>query len=194
MQKRPDSGDQFSVNLRYLLWRSESVRDDWVSNVVDWLDCPALRVRNLLTGVIPNQREVDILSERLGVTPEELRFTNLVDELGDNLFLENFRYLVDGVEHGEKNNIAKIVGVHPTSLSRWLSGTHHPDKRFRALLAIYFGLSSETELTSEPLFLSLLPVSENDKKRWLRSAIDDLNLRDLNNLFPALFKLLEPPG
>ena len=190
MQKDRSVADKFSVNLRYLLWRSGSGRDYWISEVVGWLGCPSARARSLLTNVIPSQREVDILSDRLGVTSEELRFTGLVDDLGDDLFLENLRHLVDGVEHGEKSMIAKELGIHATSLSRWLGGTHHPDKRYRTLLASYFGLSSESELANTPLFLSLLPVSESDRKRWLRSAIDDLDHRDLNDLFPALFKLL----
>ena len=190
MQKDGSSDDKFSVNLRYLFWRSGKGRDEWVREVVAWLGCSSVRARDLLTNSIPSQREVDVLSEKLGATSEELRFTGLVEELGDDLFLHNLQYLVDGVEHGEKNKVARAVGVHATSLSRWIAGTHHPEKRYRASLARYFGLSSETELVSEPIFLSLLPVSESDRKRWLRSAIDDLDHRSLNDLFPALFKLL----
>ena len=190
MQKRTDSGDKFSANLRYLLWRCRTDREQWVSEIVGWLDISPARATGLLTGAIPSQREVDNLSESLGVTSEELRFTSFVDELGNDLFIENLRYLADGVEHGEKREIAKELGVHATSLSRWLAGTHRPDKRYRAMLANYFGLQSETELTNTPLFLSLLPVSEHDKKVWLRTKINDLDQRNLNNLFPALFKLL----
>jgi transcriptional regulator with XRE-family HTH domain len=190
MHKRRSSEDKFSDNLRYLLWRRGIDRERWALEVVSWLDCSPARAADLLTGATPSQRDVDELSRRLGVTPEELRFTTYLDDLGGDLLIENLRYLADGIEHGVKKKIAEELGVHATSLSRWLAGTHRPDKRYRSMLASHFGLQSELELTNAPLFLSLLPVSENDRKRWLRSAVDELDHRRLNELFPALHRLL----
>ena len=190
MQKGKSLLDEFSVNLRYLLWRRGIGREQWAAAIVKWLDCSPARATGLLTGAIPSQGDIDILSEMIGVTSEELRFTKFLEELGNDLLTENLKYLADGVEHGEKKEIAEELGVHATSLSRWIAGTHRPDKRHRAMLANYFGLQSETVLAHTPLFLSLLPVSGNDRKRWLWTAIDDLGHRELNDLFPALYKLL----
>jgi transcriptional regulator with XRE-family HTH domain len=182
--------DKFSVNLRYLLWQSGRPHDKWVSTIVQWLGCPAARAFGLLTSDRPTQTEADELAERLGVTSEDLRFNDLLSALGDDLFFENLRYLVNGVEHGDKQEIARRVGVHNTSLSRWISGSHRPDMRSRQLLAEYFGLTSEIELTDKPLFLSLIPISEGHRKKWLAGAIDAMDQRELNELFPALYKLL----
>ena len=189
MQKQRSTAAKFSVNLRYLLWRQGAARADWSQQIAGWLACSQTRARSLLANATPDQREVDSLAEKLGVTSEELSFTHLIDELAEDLFLENLRFLVGSVEHGEKSKIASELGVHPTSLSRWIAGTHHPDKRYRTLLAQYFGLSS-TDLASTPLFLSPIPVGDGDRRRWLNEAIENIDQRELNDIFPALFKLM----
>lgn len=190
MQKLLIQEDVFSVNLRYLLWRGGYSHDKWVSTVAEWLVCPPARAFGLLKNSQPDQTEADELADRLGVTSEDLRFNKLVNELGDDLIQENLQYLVSGVEHGDKKQIARQVGAHATSLSRWLSGTHRPDKRSRAMLAQYFGLTSEVELSQDPLFLSLVPISEGHRKKWLVAALDALDQKTLNELFPAFYKLL----
>jgi transcriptional regulator with XRE-family HTH domain len=190
MQKWLSAESEFSVNLRFLLWRSGIDNNSWVQTIAAWLRCPRSRALRLMTNEQPTQAEVDELAGRLGSTSEELRFTNLVGDLGDDLFFENLRYLVAGVEHGDKKQLAQSVGVHATSLSRWIGGLHKPDARNIALLAKYFGLRSSTELTQAPLFLSLRPVGAGQQRQWLVSAIETLDQREIGELFPALYKLL----
>lgn len=190
MQKWLDGESDFSVNLRFLLWRAGIDNEAWVATVSTWLGCARSRALGLMTNERPTQAEVDELARRLGATSEELRFTNLVRDLGDDLFFENLRYLVSGVEHGDKKQIAQSVGVHATSLSRWISGLHKPDARSTRLLAKYFGLKSASDITQVPLFLSLRPVGTGQQRHWLVAAIDALDQREINELFPALYKLL----
>jgi hypothetical protein len=51
-------------------------------------------------------------------------------------------------------------------------------------------LSAGTDLEKEPLFLSPLPVSLRERKRWLHEQIDRIDTETLNDLFPALKRLL----
>ena len=78
--------DKFGINVRYLLWRSGYPNDKWVLSVAGWLGCPAARAFGLLTSDRPTPAEADELADRLGVTSEDIRFNDLIGELGDDLF------------------------------------------------------------------------------------------------------------
>jgi hypothetical protein len=58
-------------------------------------------------------------------------------------------------------------------------------------LAQFCGLAPGVKLEEEPLFLSLEPTSDAERRAWLRMRIDRLDAATLALLFPALERLLE---
>jgi transcriptional regulator with XRE-family HTH domain len=134
---------------------------------------------------------LEILAEAVGFTddPELLRHEGYV--LGDyDILRENLRYLAGSLGHGGKKGLAAGLAVDPTTISRWLSGSFDPQNSTLRQLVSYFGLPLETDLRTDPLFLSAQPVSIIDRKIWLHAKIDNLGPKELTDLYPALRKLL----
>jgi hypothetical protein len=54
-------------------------------------------------------------------------------------------------------------------------------------------LSSQIDLSTEPLFLSAAPVADVQRRQWLHTRIDRISVPRLQDLFPALDLLLRDP-
>jgi transcriptional regulator with XRE-family HTH domain len=164
-------------------------RSRWEGTAAGWANCGVERARALLRGELPTQAEVAALSAASEVAEPELTYGRLAD--GEDILLQNLRHLFRDVEHGAKTRIALQVGVHPSTISAWLSAKQRPRGQQLERLARVMGLPSGAELETRPLFLSLDPVASEQRRAWLRERIDRLEDRTLAELFPALKRLLE---
>lgn len=178
-------------NVRYLLWSRPVERGRWEGTVANWAGCGVERARALLRGEMPNPEEVAAISAASGVAEQELAYGRLVEK--KDILLENLRHLLGGVEHGAKARIALQIGVHPSTISAWLSGRQRPRGSQLERLARAMGLLDGEDLETRPLFLSLDPVAAEQRRVWMREQIDRLDDRTLAELFPALKRLLESP-
>lgn|SRR5262249_52726099 len=184
-------GDYVSENLRYLLWRRGVDRKRWVEHLAHWVHCDLHRAGELLRKGNLQPSEAGTLSRATGYSEEDVRFARLVEEARAKILVENLRYLVRSLERGQKKALASHLRVHATTISRWCSGTQRPERPSLNGLLRYFGLPSGTDLTSQPVFLSLSPISVTARKEWLRAQVDRLDAETLSELFPALERLLE---
>jgi hypothetical protein len=178
-------------NLRYLLWRRGVDRQRWVEHLAHWIRCERHRAADLLRKGDLEPAEAEALSRATGHSEEDVRFARLAEEARTKVLLENLRYLVRSLERGQKKALAADLDVHATTISRWCSDTQRPEKSKLVRLLRYFGLPSGTDLSTEPLFLSLSPISVTARKEWLRDHVDRLDAETLSELFPALERLLE---
>ncbi len=182
---------QFVENLRYLLWReSPTDRQGWETIAAKWIGTEA--ATHLLQNDLGWIKDVAVLAHSLaeatGREMEELVFKSLVDQ--ENILQQNIDCLFAGLDHGQRNEFAKSLDVDVSTISRWRRGKLKPSSdRIRALHS-RFGLSHDVDLQSTPLFLSPFPVSQSQRRDWLKRQIDQLSLRELNELFPALQRLL----
>ena len=178
-------------NLRYLLWRRGVDRQRWVEHLAHWVRCDPHRAAELLRKGDLEPPEAEALSRATGHSEEDVRFARLAEEARTKILLENLRYLVRSLERGQKKTLAAHLRVHATTISRWCSGTQRPERPSLVALLRYFGLPPGTDLATEPLFLSLSPISVTARKEWLRFHFDRLDAETLSALFPALERMLE---
>jgi len=182
---------QIVENFRYLLWReSPTDKGSWEAIATKWIG-PEAAMR-LLQHDIGWIKDVSALAETLaeatGREMEDLVYKSLVDQ--ENILQQNIDCLFAGLDHGQRNEFAKSLGVDVSTISRWRRGKLKPSAdRIRALHSC-FGLSHDVDLQSTPLFLSPFPVSQSQRRDWLKRRIDELTLLELNELFPALRRLL----
>ena len=183
--------DNTSVNLRFLLWKQNQDRRTWPDLVAEWVACDILRAEELLRGDRLRKDEVARLAKSVGISGHDLAGNNLLSKAKNvDILRENLRCLVGGLERGEKRVFALAVGVHATTVSAWLSGKQRAERTNVGAVCRYFRLPAGTDLEKDLLFLSPLPAAEISRKRWLKEKIDGLDAAALQELFPALAKLL----
>jgi len=176
------------------MWQLKIGRSEWV----EWL---ALRsglsgefLRELLEERVPDEHIGDEDCTRLAAAvglaadPETLRFTNLVEE-GCDVFHENLTFLLNTLEHGGKKALASQLGVDPTTISRWLNASSRPSEGTLHQLMDQLGISTEIDLRTYPIFLSVEPISMTERRQWLISRIEEMTPNELLELYPALRRL-----
>lgn len=102
----------------------------------------------------------------------------------------NLRYLLAELPHGSKQVLAHELGVHGSTLSRWLQGGQRPSQKNMDAIKAYCQLPAGVDLRKDPLFLSLTPLSQQQQRAWLIQRIEQLDAETLHRLFPALERLL----
>jgi transcriptional regulator with XRE-family HTH domain len=181
---------QTSENLRYLLWKRGTRHAIWVSWLGERTRLPEERVAALLAGADPEPQELEACAKVLGVPEEDLRFGSLLEDSGTDVMKENLRHLVSEEGRGSKKALAAAMDVHPTTVSRWLSGDQRPPVVARRGLCRYFGLQPDTDLTHVPLFLDPRPLGDRSRREWVRKRMEQISAEDLMALYPALERLL----
>ncbi len=167
----------------------------WVDWLTDRTGCEPCRAEELLLGSDPRPEEIQSIAAAFGVSQKDVAEVDLVARAGVNVLFQNLRRLVDGMNmivdkgQGPKRTLADALGVHPTTVSKWYSGQQSPTQENLDALRRYFGLSG-IELRIEPIFLSPFPTGKAEQKAWLHARIDRIDTAKLEQLYPALQRLL----
>jgi len=182
--------ESLTLNIRFLLWREGVKRDEWIAKLADLLGCDINRAQGILGGAAdPESQEVALIAKPYKVGVNKLRTQSLVAEEKVDVLSANIRHLIDGLVHGQRRQFAAALGVDVTTVSRWSTAAQRPTKTKLMRICDYFGLPVATNLETDPLFLSLEPVTGREMKGWLHEQIDGLDADTLRNLFPALQRL-----
>lgn len=196
--------DFISENIRYSLWRRDIPKHKWVealtslvnqcstSENTEWHSVTELnrsRANQIIDGAPVSDSELSMICEALGLDPQ-LMYLRLSVEVEYGVLAQNIRYLTDGLIHGEKRKLSDYLGVHPTTLSRWISGIQKPEKLMVHRLSLWFGLKTGELNNETPLFLELSAISAQERRQWLKNAVDEMDANSIAELFPALKRLL----
>jgi transcriptional regulator with XRE-family HTH domain len=183
--------DRLARNIRYLLWKEGADRRDWPSKLAEWLGCSLQRAGDLLEGEGEDltSKEKKALEKTTRLAPEELS-GDLLEKHDGDILVENIRYLIDGLPHGQKKEFAAKLGVDVTTVSRWIGGAQRPTKKKLGEIGRYFGLPPGADLITEAIFLWTEPISEGQMKRWIMEKIQQVDGKTLREIFPALKKLI----
>ena len=133
---------------------------------------------------------LQIISEAFSIDELELGYTNLCSSSEVNVLALNLKCLFSELGPGGKSSLANLLDVHNTTISKWLAGKQRPEKVKLKNISDYFGLNSVMNLTDVPIFLSMMPITEHEKKAWIINRIENIQRDSLNRLFPAFQKLL----
>ena len=184
--------DNLTLNIRFLLWRDGVKRDEWAAKLAELIECDISRAHEILGSAVDLEpQEVAIIAKAYKVTVNKLRTQNLVSEEKTDVLSANIRHLIDGLAHGQRKQFAAELEVDVTTVSRWSTAAQRPTKTKLKRICDYFGLPVATNLESDPVFLSLDPVTGNEMKRWLHEQIEGLDSDTTRNMFPALQRLLK---
>lgn len=183
----------FSNNLRYLLWKSGTPKEHWIKRVTEWAGGEYDKAAGLLRGTAqPGPAFLEKVAQACRVESEDLLYRDMLREADVNVLRENLRLLIKGLGSGQKKLLASHLSIHPSTVSRWISGTQQPEKKMLVAISNYFGLRAGTDLIKEPLFLRELPVTDAERRAWLARRLEQLDAEALAELFPAVAKLLGP--
>lgn len=183
---------QASENLRYLLWKANVSREQWESKLANTLHCDRQHALELLHGgETLTSEELNLAAGIWDYEDDDLLFTPLVQIEEINVLHENIRYFLDSLEHGKKGELADKIGVHATTISKWRSAEQVPSSRHLDALKWNFGIPPGKDLKKDPLFLSLSPIGDSERRQWLLKQIEGLERNTLIELFPALERLLK---
>jgi transcriptional regulator with XRE-family HTH domain len=177
-------------NLRYLLWREKVQRDRWAVELAARAGIAVSRAKDLLNQRKPSPDEQRRIADAFVTDESELVHARLAEHVEGGVLNGNLNYLADQLVRGEKRKLANAIGIHPTTLSDWLSGKREPQQSNLEGFARYFGISANVDLRTTPIFLSMLPVGDLERKAWLRERILEIDATTLAELFPALQRLL----
>jgi transcriptional regulator with XRE-family HTH domain len=180
-----------SENLRYLLWRSKIKREDWSVQLSAWAKCHKSRAEEILNGAPLETIEQQEIAKNTDVSEEAIQTERFLNDKVDVLW-ENIKFLTEKDYTGEKLvAIARAIGVSQVTISRWRSRNQRPEDAQIAKLCLYFNLPAKTDLKTDSIFLSLYPIGALDRKNWLKQQIDQLDPEILDEIFPALRRLLK---
>lgn len=185
---------QCCLNLRWLMRQRQADPALWAVelNKLTRTFLGFSRATGLLLGadVRPeNSNEIRVLAEVFKVEPEELVSVPLYTR-DRSMFMENLSYLVDSIPHGQKETVAKAIGITAPQFSRWANGEIKPRKtNLRQLLKLH-GIDPDLDLTKVPLFLAMEPLSGFAQRQWVANRVQDLPASEIAKIYPALRKLL----
>lgn len=131
------------------------------------------------------------MAKRSGVRLKVLRSNNILVRDNVDVLSENVRFMINGLERRQKRAFALDIGVHPTTISKWLAGKIRPENPSQTAICRYFGFKTGVDLKVDPLFLSYSPVTITQRKRWLHDRVDEMTPATLADLYPALEKMLQ---
>src|SRR5262249_21357701 len=180
-----------SENLRYLLWKSEVKREDWIAQLSAWAKCHKSRAEEILNGATLETVEQEEIAKNTDVSEEAIQTERFLNDKVDVLW-ENIKFLTEKDNTGEKLvRLARAIGVSQVTISRWRNRAQRPEDAQIAKLALYFNLPARTDLKTDSIFLSLYPIGHLERRNWLKHQIDQLNAEILDEIFPALRRLLK---
>ena len=194
MRKEKSKGWLISRNIRYLLHLENPDTAKWLIlfrkkiGRNHWAD---KQIVDFLKGAIPSYIDIKELAEVFEQEEDMLRNSDFLANAGIDILLENLKFLLGSLEHGGKKQLAEQLGITQGTISKWLRGKHPPQKPTMKGLINYFGLDSDTDFTSDPVFLSYEPTTVVARKKWLKERIDALSPEELKMHFRSLEKILK---
>src|SRR5262245_10748638 len=98
--------NQIAENVCFLLWRERVERSRWPAQLAAWAGCDERRAGQILRGAISSTAEAEAIARGVNVADEELRYARLLEDGRTKILVENLRYLVGSLEHGQKKLLA----------------------------------------------------------------------------------------
>jgi transcriptional regulator with XRE-family HTH domain len=116
---------------------------------------------------------------------------NLLSNNKISIFMENLDYLLEQLNNKKQGEILSEIGISRSTYSRLKNNQQSPNSHTRRKICDFFGINEATNLSEEPLFLSLEPIGIYLQKQWLYERIDQISGIEFQRLFPALRRIFD---
>ncbi|TGE37196.1 hypothetical protein E4K67_15090 [Desulfosporosinus fructosivorans] len=192
---------QLAENLRVLAWIDLSKKKQFLSRKDEWLVkelniSPDAAIRLLTRDEVLSDNHLSVLVMKFNLAEDVILSGSLLTEIGINIFQENMVYLIAMLKKIDisQKALAKEVGVDEHTISRWAKKASEPVGRslgkFMVFIEESLGKSVAVDLSKERLFLELSPPGRSFKREELINLLNTLEDNELEELYPALIKLL----
>ena len=176
-------------NLRYLLHKEGAPKHDWIMRLSQWMQASEGLAKAYLTGRdSPNEESIQMVANRFDIEVHEFS-GDLLSYCQTDVLKENLSFLFEG--HGKQKEFQEMYGVDPSTTSKWVKGKITPSEKNLERIKKFFGLPSELNLKTDPLFLEMDPVGIRDRKKWVQERLEDLSVEEFSSIYPALRKMVE---
>lgn len=182
-----------STNLRFLLWQKNVPRKEWLRKVANWFNGDLQRAREILNNETISKRELDFFQKNFDYSEDEIMEIlqgNLLSNNQISIFMENLDYLLEQL-NDKRSKILSEIGISSSTYSRLKNNQQTPNSHTRKKICDFFGINEATNLSEEPLFLSLEPIGIYLQKQWLYERIDKISGTEFQRLFPALRRIFD---
>lgn len=196
--------NDLAENVKVLLWQNKGEFPSWTyGEYIDFVAKQCGMTSDHFRDILRDDAEATDVEEKrirdyfsddydnLAAIRHEFLFTRLVDQCSDEIITRNLQYLLSMLEHGENAEFVKIIGVNPSTLTRWKQGKTKPDRYAQKQIATFFGLKDAESLWKDLLFLDLEPVTTQQKKNECKKLIDNLDRKYFEAIYVALKKVLK---
>lgn len=180
-------------NLRIILLENQVKPDEWQKCLASFFNGDENSAELLLSGqIVEDYQGLRNFERAFKYEISHLMLVELSEQLDSKVILKlNLTYLLGTLPHGKKKQLANHAGVDQTTISKWLKRKQAPNSINLKKIIDYFALPEGTDLRSDCLFLSSIPIGEFETRRWIHLQIDNLDSNTLRQLMPALKKLFE---
>lgn len=175
-----------TLNIRYYLWKKNKIeRNKWAEELALLLGCSKARAKELLFHGQLSSDELEKFAEVVGQTESTTIHAPFFEEKIDVL-QENLKYLLESIK---QKDLAKEIDVRKETVSRWNRGDHNITPKHLDALRNYLRLSTDVNLKTDAIFLSLTPFDDSSRRKWLNQQIKEIDSDVLRDLFPAFERL-----
>jgi transcriptional regulator with XRE-family HTH domain len=136
----------------------------------------------------PNEERIQLVADRFDIEVHEFS-GDLLSYYQQDILKENLPFLFDG--HGKQKEFQELYGVDPSTTSKWVKGKITPSEKNLERIKKFFGLPSELNLKTVPLFLEMNPVGIRERRSWVQDRLEDMSVEEFSSLYPALRKMVE---
>ena len=191
-------------NVKVLLWQNKGEFSSWTyGEYIEFVSKQCGIIPERFRDILRDEAEATDVEEKrirdyfsddydnLAAIRHEFLFAELMKQCSDEIVTKNLQYLLGLLEHGENSEFVRIIGVNPSTLTRWKQGKTKPDRYAQKQIAFFFGLKDEKSLWTELLFLDLEPVTTQQKKNECKQLIDELDRKSFEAVYVALKKVLK---
>jgi len=190
MQKSLNELPQAVRNIRYLLRRENVPLEKWASHLAKVATLDESEASEIIRGRKPASREAESIAEAFDQEASQLQSAPLYGHGEWSILRENLRFLLDSLEEHTQKALAADLGKSQETVTRWVTqGTKPHPKNLRHLLSC-FGLPTELNLETEPLFLSTTPVGGYAQKKWILDYIKKMPPEEITPVFEAIRRIL----
>ena len=190
MQNSLTALPQAVLNIRYLLRRKDVPFEEWVPHLAKVATLERGEASAIIQGRWPAGENANRVAAAFDEEREKLEGEPLYGHGEWPILRENLRFLLNSLEDRTQKALAADLGKSQETVTRWVTQGTTPHPTTLRHLQVCYGLPSELDLKTDPIFLSTTPVGGFAQKRWVLDYIEKMPPEEITPVFEAIRRIL----